>query len=52
MREDEMQQPTSKVRKVRWHYRENREAVVGGAVTGREEGIRRVEIEPSTMGPI
>ena len=51
MRKEAMQQPTSRVRKVRWHYRENREAVVGGAVTGRGEGMRRVEIEPSAMDP-
>ena len=49
MREEAMQQPTSRLR--RWHYRENREAVVGGAVTGRGEGMRRVEIEPSAMSP-
>ena len=51
MREEAMQQPTSRVRKVRWHYRENREAEVGEVVTGRGEGRIRVEIEPSAVGP-
>ena len=45
-----MQQPTSRVRKVRWHCMGNREAVVGGVVTGRGEGMRRVQMEPSAMG--
>ena len=50
-REETMQQPSSRVRKERWHDRVNREAVVGGAVTGRGEGMRRVENESSAMGP-
>ena len=46
-----MQQPTIRVRNERWHNRVNRESVVSKEVTGRVEGMRRVEIEPSVMGP-
>ena len=39
------------MRKVRWHYRENREAVVGRAVTGRGEGVRRGRNRAIYNGP-